>query len=225
MCPCCGGRERGRAQRRLIGGPRAKTEEKSVGYNCCRRSQMCPGKLAYIHSSAAGGRTESGEGARGAPALHHLPFLSQASRPAIFISSDLSRSPCEPTARCFFFVFLQGYFCEPVSLIIIVEFEPWAPPAGGRLRAAPAAQWAQLSSAVTEAPSARVSVSPRSFSFVPPPSPLFNHPVLFIFTPSSPLFFPLFFFNFALSSNSFWSCRGCSCARLCLVVRRGSGPR
>lgn len=102
----------------------------------------------------------------------------------------------------FSFFFLQGYFCEPVSLIIIVEFEPWAPPAGGRLCAAPAAQWAQLSSAVTEAPSARVSVSPRSFSFVPPPSPLFNHPVLFIFTPSSPLFFPLFLFLISLSHQT-----------------------
>lgn len=49
---------RGRAQRWLIGRPRAKTEEKSVGYNCCHRSQMCPGKLAYIHSSAAGRRTK-----------------------------------------------------------------------------------------------------------------------------------------------------------------------
>lgn len=64
------------------------------------------------------------------------------------------------------------------------------------------------------------------------PSPLYPCPPLFLIIPfSSSLpphlgsFFPFFFSNFALSSNSFWSCRGCSCARLCLVVRRGSGPR
>lgn len=90
----------------------------------------------------------------------------------------------------------------------------------GWLCVVPGAHWAQLSSAVTEAPSARVSVSPHS-AFVAPPF------FLLIIPSSSSLSlisapFPLF--NFSLSSNSFWSCCGCSCARLSLVVQGGIGP-
>lgn len=63
----------------------------------------------------------------------------------------------------------------------------------GWLCAAPGAQWAQLSSAVTEAPSARVSLSPHS-SFVPPPF-LF----LIISSASSLALISALFFHFVIS--------------------------
>lgn len=168
-----------------------KDEEKSVGYNCCHRSQMCPGKLAYIHSSAAGRRTKGGGGrqrGRGGVGVgvgggnqpstifrcsrrHHVLRYSfhlisdgiplntlnrvhkhgalGASCGATFACAHVSVGSSSPSRLNLGRPLLEGWLC-----------------------AAPGAQWAQLSWAVIEAPSARVSLSPRS-SFVPPPSPLF----------------------------------------------------
>lgn len=47
---------------------------KSVGYNCCHPSQVCPGTLAYIHTLLLEDKTKGSTSPL--PSIHHPPFTS-----------------------------------------------------------------------------------------------------------------------------------------------------